>query len=84
MVMNAWDRFVPVWHAYDKFNDEPERLAFMVGRKAKGSRKWVMFRCSVQCFETGCWGSVDEAKAWGDRLTSRRPVRWELNSSKPE
>jgi hypothetical protein len=77
--MSAADKFVPLFHAYDKFNDEPDRLVFVVGRKAKGSRKWVMYRCSVQCFESGSWSTAEDAMAWGNRLTSRRPVRWEAN-----
>lgn len=81
---NPWDRFACVWHAYDTYNDEPTRLAFMVGRKAKGSRKWVVFRCSVQCFETGSFPDVASARAWVDRLTQRRPLRWEANTAKPE
>lgn len=84
MRISSWDSFIPVHHAYDKYKDEPERLTFIVGRKAKGSRKWIMFRCSIQCFESGFWNTAEEAIAWGNRLSSRRPVRWELNSSKPE
>lgn len=73
---STWDRFVPAWEAFDQFRDEPERLTFLVGRAAKGSRKWVLYRCSIECFETGSFPSAEDAKAWGDRLTARRPVRW--------
>lgn len=74
---SAWDKFVPMWRGVDE-----GRVAFVIGRKQKGSPRWRMFRCSVQCFESGDWSSADDAKAWGDRLTQRRPVQWERNESK--
>ena len=84
MKTNAWDAFDVYYHGYDKFGDEPERLVFLVGRDTRKRGCWVMFRCSIECFETGHWAKGADAMAWGSRLTRQRPVRWEKNSHKPE
>ena len=66
--------FKPSWNGIDPLGD---RLAFEVGRCPRHPRKWLLWRVSIGCFETGRFDTADLAKAWGTRLTHRRPVKWE-------
>lgn len=73
MTNTTGELFKALWQAHDE-----GRLAFEIGRHPKRRGKWLLFRCSVQCLETGHFDSLAEAMAWGDSLTRRRPVKWTM------
>lgn len=66
--------FVARWRGIDPQHGQ---LVFEVGCDPKRPATWLLWRESIGCFETGRFTSATEAKAWGTKLTERRPVRWD-------
>ena len=66
--------FVARWRGIDPQHGQ---LVFEVGCDPKRPDAWLLSRESIGCFETGRFTSATEAKAWGTKLTERRPVRWD-------
>jgi len=69
--------FTAVWVAIDPLGD---RVTFEVGLDPKKRGKWLLWRQNIYggAFESRRFDTAEATKAFGDSLTTRRPVSWQL------